>query len=61
MEEVVDEIWFFDRKYTRTHRDEDKYSAELTQTNPQNGAIGTDDVEELKDIPTVANFAIVQC
>ena len=61
MEEVVDEIWFLDRKYTRTHCEEDKYSAELTQTNPQNGAIGTDDVEELKDIPTVANFAIVQC
>lgn len=38
MEEVVDEIWFLDRKYTRTHRDEDKYSAELTLINPQNGA-----------------------
>lgn len=38
MEEVTDEIWFLDRKYTRTHREEDKYSAELTLINPQNGA-----------------------
>lgn len=37
-EQVADEIWLLDRKFTRTHREEDKYSAELTLINPQNGA-----------------------
>lgn len=33
----VDTVWLLDRKFTRTQREEDKYSAELTLINPQNG------------------------
>ena len=33
----VDTVWLLDRKFTRSQREEDKYSAELTLINPQNG------------------------
>lgn len=33
----IDTIWLLDRKFTRTHREEDKHSAELIVINPQNG------------------------
>lgn len=33
----IDTIWLLDRKFTRTHREEDKHSAELIVINLQNG------------------------